>query len=121
MFENKFGHKPNVDKHIAEIEEALRESDRMHSRLLKLSEGEAKLRPGITKKTVYDYEDILRKYTEFPKRYQKLYKGADVRMVTDPKGNTWYEVDVPENYLQQEWAYKYGGPLQQYADFSGLF
>ena len=111
LFEKKFGHKPNTDKDVAEIEEALRESDRMHSRLLKLSEGEAKLRPGITKKTVYDHEDILRKYTEFPKQYKKLYKNADVRIVTDPKGNTWYEVDVPENYLQQEWKYSTGGIL----------
>ena len=74
--------------------------------------GEAKLKHGITKKTVYDYEDILRKYTEFPKQYQKLFNGADVRTVTDPKGNTWYEVDVPENYLNQEWQYAKGGMLK---------
>ena len=121
MFEKKFGHKPNVDKDVAEIEEALRESDRMHSRLLKLSEGEAKLRPGIIKKTVYDYEDILRKYTEFPKQFKKLYKNADVRTVTDPKGNTWYEVDIPENYLQQEWAYKHGGLLREFTNISDIF
>lgn len=121
MFEKKFGHKPNTDKDVAEIEEALRESDRMHSRLLELSKGEAELRPGITKKTVYDYEDILRKYTEFPKQYQKLYKGSDVRTITDSKGNTWYEVDVPENYLQQEWAYKNGGRLREFDNISSLF
>ena len=68
-----------------------------------------------------EHETILRKYDAFPKQFQKLFKGADIRTVTDPKGNTWYEVDVPENYLQQEWAYKYGGLLQKYADFSGLF
>lgn len=67
------------------------------------------------------HETILRKYDAFPKQYKKLYKNADVRTVTDSKGNTWYEIDVPENYLQQEWAYKNGGKLQQYADFSGFF
>lgn len=30
------------------------------------------------------------------------------------KGNTWYEVDVPENYLQQEWAYDQGGLLRTF-------
>lgn len=58
-----------------------------------------------------EHEGILKKYDAFPKQYQKLYKGADVRTVTDSKGNTWYEVDVPENYLQQEWAYEEGGSM----------
>lgn len=124
----------DVDRRIAEInnridylesepggEEAMAEYSNLLGERMRLLQGEAKLKPGITKKTVYDYEDILRKYTEFPKQYQKLFKGADVRIVTDPKGNTWYEVDVPDNYLGQEWAYKYGGKLQQYADFSGFF
>ncbi len=64
-------------------------------------------------KEVYlpQHETILKKYDAFPKQYQKLFKGADVRTVTDPKGNTWYEVDVPKDYLNQEWAYANGGPL----------
>ena len=57
------------------------------------------------------HETILRKYDAFPKQYQKLFKKAEVRTVTDPKGNTWYEVDVPENYLQQEWTFESGGFL----------
>ena len=93
----------------------------MGQRINELARIEPYLRPGITKKTVYDYEDILRKYTEFPKQYQKLYKGADVRTVTDPQGNTWYEVDVPENYLQQEWAYKNGGRLREFDNISDIF
>ena len=60
-----------------------------------------------------EHETILKKYDAFPKQYQKLFKGADVRIVTDHKGNTWYEVDVPENYLQQEWAYADGGHLNR--------
>jgi hypothetical protein len=35
--------------------------------------------------------------------FNKLFKDKEVRTVTDPKGNTWYEVDVPENYLNTEW------------------
>ena len=56
-----------------------------------------------------EHESILRKYTNFPKQYKKLFKDANVRTITDKKGNSWYEVDVPKNYLNQEWQYKYGG------------
>lgn len=69
------------------------------------------LRENVEEKYIPQHETILKKYDAFPKQYQKLYKGADVRTVTDPKGNTWYEVDVPENYLKQEWAYEEGGSL----------
>ncbi len=98
----------------ASVNDEIREYGRywdIERRLNVLRSEEPHLKPGITKKTIYDYEDILRKYTEFPKQYKKLFKGADVRTVTDPKGNTWYEVDVPENYLKQEWAYEEGGSM----------
>ena len=58
-----------------------------------------------------NHQTIINKYAEFPKMFNKLFKGQEVRTVTDPKGNTWYEVDVPKNYLQQEWLYKEGGKL----------
>ena len=46
-----------------------------------------------------EHETILKKYDAFPKQFQKLFgKKAEVRTVTDSKGNTWYEVDVPESY-----------------------
>ncbi len=69
------------------------------------------LRENVEEKYLPEHETILRKYDAFQKQYKKLYKNADVRIVTDPKGNTWYEVDVPENYLKQEWAYEEGGSL----------
>ena len=50
-----------------------------------------------------EHKTILKKYSDFPKQYKKLYKNADVRIITDEKGNTWYEVDVPKNYLNSEW------------------
>jgi hypothetical protein len=56
------------------------------------------------------YKTILKKYSDFPKMWKKLFK-TEPRIVTDSKGNTWYEVDVPEGYLDQEWQFKTGGKL----------
>jgi hypothetical protein len=42
--------------------------------------------------------------------WKKLFK-TEPRIVTDSKGNTWYEVDVPEGYLDQEWQFKTGGKI----------
>ena len=58
-----------------------------------------------------EHQTILKKYTDFPKLFQKLYKGQEVRTVTDAKGNTWYEVDVPKGYLSREWQFKQGGKM----------
>ena len=58
-----------------------------------------------------EHQTILKKYSDFPKMFGKLFKGQEVRIVTDPKGNTWYEVDIPENFLQSEWQFKKGGVL----------
>ena len=61
-----------------------------------------------------EYMTILKKYEAFPKMYEKLYGKGTVRTVTDDNGNTWYEVDVPDNFLQREWQYKRGGKLKYY-------
>ena len=61
-----------------------------------------------------EYMTILKKYADFPKMYEKLYGKGTVRTVTDDNGNTWYEVDVPDNFLQREWQYKRGGKLKYY-------
>lgn len=58
-----------------------------------------------------EHQTILKKYAGFPKLFQKLYKGQDVRTITDTKGNTWYEVDVPKGYLSREWQFKQGGKM----------
>ena len=55
------------------------------------------------------YQTILRKYSEFPKNFKKIYKNQEVREVTDAKGNTWYEVDVPKNMRKRERAYSITG------------
>lgn len=57
------------------------------------------------------HQTILKKYADFPKLFQKLYKGQNVRTVTDTKGNTWYKVDVPKGYLNREWQFKRGGKM----------
>lgn len=63
-----------------------------------------------------EHQTILKKYTDFPKQFQKLFgKKAEVRTVTDAKGNTWYEVDVPQSYLDgtAEMLFKNGGKLNE--------
>ena len=57
------------------------------------------------------HQTILKKYADFPKLFQKLFKDQKVRTVTDVKGNTWYEVDVPKRYLSREWQFKQGGKM----------
>ena len=63
---------------------------------------------------------ILKKYSDFPKMWKKLFK-TEPRIVTDSKGNTWYEVDVPEGYLDQEWQFKTGGKINylNYFNYGG--
>lgn len=66
---------------------------------------------GIEKTYDPKHQTILKKYADFPKLFQKLYKGQNVRTVTDTKGNTWYKVDVPKGYLNREWQFKRGGKM----------
>lgn len=73
-----------------------------------------KIRSGeVNKKRVYtsSHTTILRKYDEFPKKFKKLYRDQEVRIVTDSKGNTWYEVDVPKDLKRREWMYGIGATL----------
>lgn len=59
-----------------------------------------------------EHQTILRKYSEFPKMFGKLFKGQQVRNVTDKLGNTWYEVDIPSDMLQRELKFKLGGRVR---------
>ena len=52
-----------------------------------------------------EYQTILKKYSDFPKQFKKLWKNQEVRTVSGKKGNSWYEVDVPKNFLNREWIY----------------
>tara|TARA_R110002126_G_scaffold266759_1_gene410101 strand:+ start:5640 stop:7859 length:2220 start_codon:yes stop_codon:yes gene_type:complete len=44
-----------------------------------------------------EYATILNKYDKAPKMIKKTL-GVEAKKVTDTKGNTWYEFDVPKNY-----------------------
>ena len=111
-YKEKYGHEPELDVYSSKSREAQARRAILQPELKELlGSGPMQLKKGLIEKKEYTYEDILRKYTEFPKQFKKLYKNADVRIVTDAKGNTWYEVDVPEDYLKQEWQYAAGGAL----------
>ena len=43
------------------------------------------------------HQTILQKYDEMPKMIKKTL-GKDAKTVTDSRGNTWYEFDIPENF-----------------------
>jgi hypothetical protein len=61
-----------------------------------------------------EHQTILKKYSEQPKLIKKLF-GQDVKIVTDSKGNTWYEFDIPEAFKQgkeQIKAFKQGGVIK---------
>ena len=44
-----------------------------------------------------EHETILKKYSEQPKTIKKLF-GKEPKIVTDSKGNTWYEFDIPDKF-----------------------
>ena len=46
-----------------------------------------------------EHETILKKYEETPKMVKKIL-GEDTRIVTDDKGNTWYEFNIPKPFLE---------------------
>jgi len=57
---------------------------------------------------------VLKKYVEQAKNVRKLF-GMDTRPVTDSKGNTWYEFDIPKSFKDLKGeirAYEEGGPIQ---------
>ena len=92
-------------------EMTLRSENPNSPRLKEISDRMNEIGNGTKRIYPLEHQTILKKYADFPKLFQKLYKGRSVRTVTDTKGNTWYEVDVPENYLNMEWQFKKGGQL----------
>jgi len=73
---------------------------------------------GKKKGMVYEPEaqTILKKYTEQPKVIKKLF-GVEPKIVTDSKGNTWYEFDIPSKFKGGKGeikAFKDGGWLNKY-------
>ena len=60
-----------------------------------------KILKGDIKGDIYSLENetILKKYSEQPKTIKKLF-GQESKIVTDSKGNTWYEFDIPKKFKQ---------------------
>jgi hypothetical protein len=58
-----------------------------------------KVLEGKIKGDIYDLETttILKKYAEQPKTIKKLF-GKEPTIITDNKGNTWYEFDIPDKF-----------------------
>src|SRR5574344_771598 len=87
-----------VQQRIAKI----MESDMYKQTIKKAAELEKKRKEACDERHIEylpEHEKKKKKYDAFPKQFQKLFgKKAEVRTVTDSKGNTWYEVDVPESY-----------------------
>lgn len=60
---------------------------------------EVRAKNGVGTFEFYDpkHQTILQKYAETPKMIKKTL-GTDAKIVTDSKGNTWYEFDIPEKF-----------------------
>ena len=56
-------------------------------------------------------ETILKKYDQFPKMFGKIFKDQKPQIVSDSKGNSWFEFAIPKNMQQMELVYKNGGCL----------
>lgn len=51
------------------------------------------------KKYPPEHQTIIKKYSEQPKTIKKLF-GQEPKIVTDKKGNTWYEFDIPKKFKE---------------------
>lgn len=58
-----------------------------------------------------DQQRVINRYKRFPKVVQDLLKGQEVRTVYDDNNNSWFEIDVPKDFFEREWAFKKGGRL----------
>lgn len=91
----------------------VKEIQKLKSELKRAQKIEQRWKNGETTYAL-DQETVLNHYSNFPNEYGKIFKGAEVRTVKDSKGNTWYEVDVPQNYLDgsAEIVFRKGGRLK---------
>lgn len=48
-----------------------------------------------------EHKTILKKYDDAPKMIKKTI-GVEPKLVTDAKGNTWYEFDIPEKFIKNK-------------------
>jgi len=83
--------KYNEAKGTPEFDKIMSDASNAEKAILK------KVLKGEIKGNIYDLdlETILKKYSEQPKTIKKLF-GIEPKVVTDSKGNTWYEFDIPD-------------------------
>jgi hypothetical protein len=103
----------NLRKNIVEALEAHGNNSQQYKKANEIYENAVK---NSKKGYSSEHQTILKKYSELPKTIKKLF-GAEPKVVTDSKGNSWYEFDIPENFKQGKGeikAYRYGGWLDKY-------
>jgi hypothetical protein len=103
----------NLRKNIVEALETYGNNSQQYKKATEVYENAVK-----NSKKVYssEHQTILKKYAEQPKTIKKLF-GVEPKVVTDSKGNSWYEFDIPENFKKGKGeikAYRYGGWLDKY-------
>ena len=69
----------------------------------------------IEYKPIYspEHQTILKKYSEQPKTIKKLF-GEEPKIVTDSKGNTWYEFDIPKKFKEGK------GEIKAFSTIGGI-
>lgn len=90
--------------------------ERLNSNLIRIQKIEDRWRAGETTYSP-NYETVLSNYERFPQLYRSLFgKKSNVNIVTDAKGNTWYEVDVPQSYIDGtgQLVFKKGGIIDRF-------
>lgn len=111
-----------LDKNISKINFAKRQDlkskiKELDNELFKISTNRDKLKSYIySRYGKIDYpqyaKSIMRKYKHFPEIYRKATgDNTPLQIVTDSKGNTYYEINVPQDYLDRLWPFKNGGKL----------
>lgn len=60
-----------------------------------------------------EHKRVLRRYAEFPNMFKKLFPNQEIRTITDNLGNSWYEMDVPNNFMDTEWQFAKGGTIHR--------
>jgi hypothetical protein len=60
-----------------------------------------------------EQQTILKKYAEQPKTIKKLF-GEEPKIVTDSKGNTWYEFDIPKKFKEGK------GEIKAFSTIGGI-
>ena len=118
-----------VEKTLSEFEatsgkaNSLLRQARQDPRAIAIEEQSNVLEKDIQKKYIgvspEEYQRVLDKYKAFPKHYRRLFGDkAQIRNVTDARGNTWFEVDVPQDMATRNLIFSKIGEANKGSVFS---